>query len=232
MRSLGRRALLSGLLALTGCALAPAPPAPPCAAPAAAGEVIWLLHRGMHLELILPASGLEIGLPPPPLGIAAIAFGFGKRSFMRNEAGSLGELVLGVLPGEGVVEVTPLPAPPEPRPDRPVWRLALPPGGMGRLQRFLAESIARSAAGPRMIEALPSGRVLYAAVPRYSLAYTCNSWVADGLRRAGLPLRIEGVVLAADVLRQLPAWPGFCALDAPAGLRLAGSGPCQPLRWG
>jgi hypothetical protein len=41
------------------------------------------------------------------------------------------------------------------------------------------------------------------AVPRYSALYTCNTWAADTLRSAGLPVRSTMTLLAGQLWRQV-----------------------------
>lgn len=45
--------------------------------------------------------------------------------------------------------------------------------------------------------------VFYTATGRYYLSHTCNTWTAEALRVAGLPVSSTGVVFAAQVLDQL-----------------------------
>jgi hypothetical protein len=47
--------------------------------------------------------------------------------------------------------------------------------------------------------------VFYASAGTYNLSHTCNTWTAEALRVAGLPVNAAGVVFAGQVLGQLPA---------------------------
>jgi hypothetical protein len=184
-----------GLLA--GCAL---PPPAPCAA-LPEGPTAWVVDQGWHTEIALRAAAL-----PEPLarlrtlfpGAETLAFGFGKRSYVLAEAGEVAELLLGALPGPGVIQVKGLRvAPPEAWPGRTV-ALPLDDTGLAALTGYLWESIAPEAAG------LPlQGSLFLAARRDYTLGFTCNTWTAAVLQRAGLPVRPDGVVLARAVLAQL-----------------------------
>jgi len=44
----------------------------------------------------------------------------------------------------------------------------------------------------------------YASSGTYNLAHTCNTWTAEALRTAGLPVNAAGVVFSGQVLDQLP----------------------------
>ena len=194
----GRRKAAAGAIGLlAGCAL---PPPAPCAAPPE-GSKAWVVDQGWHTEIALRAATL-----PQPLarlrasfpGAETLAFGFGKRGYVLAEAGEMAELLLGPLPGPGVIQVKGLRlAPPATWPGRAI---ALPLGeaGLPALAAFLWESIAPGA------EALSlQGSLFLAASRDYSLGFTCNTWTAAALRRAGLPVDPAGVVLAGAVLAQL-----------------------------
>lgn len=129
---------------------------------------------------------------------------------MLAEAPGPAEWLAGPFPGEAALQVTAWPGP-------PAGALALPiaAGGMATLAAALEASFAP---GPALIEARP-GRRFYAAARGYHLGYTCNTWTAEMLAAAGLPVRPEGVVLARGVRAQAAALPGACR--APARPRMA-----------
>lgn len=196
----GRRKAMGMLLAplaLAGCAL---PPPAPCAA-VPDGPLAWVVDQGWHTEIALRAedlSGPLADLRTPFPGAETLVFGFGKRGFMLAEAGEIEELLLGPLPGPGVIQVRGMAAPPSLAwPGRAI-ALPLPERGLDRLRAFLWNSIAADAAALPLHDSL-----FYEAARGYSLLYTCNTWTAEGLRQAGLPVRPEGVVLARAVLAQL-----------------------------
>jgi hypothetical protein len=78
---------------------------------------------------------------------------------------------------------------------------------MARLQHYLAASFERDAAGAarRLRDGPYAGAVYFAAALRYSAGFTCNTWTAEALREAGLPVRVGGVVFAGQVMEQLRA---------------------------
>ncbi len=204
-----RRALLAGGAGLlAGCAT-PLPPTRACA-PLPAGSHLCVRERSWHTEIILPITAVR-----PPLdallatrpGAQSLAFGFGKRSYMLAEAGASGELLLGVLPGPGVVEVTAYAHAPRP----PRWRVPVAEAGLVALSAFLWRSmVADGGAASEEVGRFATGQVFYAATVGYSLAYTCNTWVADGLRAAQLAVEPDGVVFTAGVMAQVARLPGAC----------------------
>jgi uncharacterized protein DUF2459 len=76
--------------------------------------------------------------------------------------------------------------------------------GMDALARFVSSTYARDAAGDP-IDAKPGLSTLsrfYASTRRYSIAYTCNSWVAEGLHAAGCPATGSWPLTAGGLLEQ------------------------------
>ena len=102
--------------------------------------------------------------------------------------------------------VTPLYSPPrDSRTNAQVFELSLSTAGLDRLSNHLwivfeksgDASLRRLAAGPE------SGSVFYAATGTYSASYTCNTWTAEALRVAGIPVTPAGVVFASELTDQL-----------------------------
>ena len=77
--------------------------------------------------------------------------------------------------------------------------------GIGRLSEFLWDYLAADEQGtPRPIETGPFPQsVFYASAGTYNLSHTCNTWTAEALRVAGLPISAAGVGFAGQVLDQL-----------------------------
>ena len=211
-----RKAMALALGALAGCA---APPPVPCVV-APAGPVAWVVDQGWHTEIALRATDLTgplDGLRRLFPAAETLVFGFGKRSYVLAEAGAVEELLLGPLPGRGVVQVKGLSVAAPAAYGVQATALPLPQDGLLRLSDFLWASIARDAAG-RPVPAHPGplqDSLFYDASRGYSLLYTCNTWTVEALRHAGLPVEPAGVVLTRAVLAQLPAIPGACASRRP-----------------
>ena len=106
-------------------------------------------------------------------------------------------------PGPGIIEITG-------RADLPTGaiRLAVDRAGLAGLVTFLAGSLADPAAPPGIVSR--SGQHFHAARRGYSIAYTCNTWLAEALAAAGLAVRAQGVRLARGVLRQTATLPTAC----------------------
>src|SRR5258708_7785642 len=181
-------ALLLSLLA--GCAY---PELPTCNPAENGAPVAWVVDHGWHTEIGLPAEQvtgpLAIYRSIFP-GVRTLMFGFGKRTFITAKVQTASELIMGPLPGPAVIQVTGLSVPPGQAYAGRTIRLALPPGGSKRLSEFLWNAIGQAASGgPRLgADRLFPGTLFYAASRRYNLTYTCNTFTADALQQAWLPV--------------------------------------------
>lgn len=199
---LPRAAALAVALLAMGCSAPPRGPA--CVPPTDA--FAWVIHREWHTEIGLPARALNgplAGLRAAHPGAAVFLFGFGKRSWLEAAQGDVLALLAGPLPGAGLMQVTALSIEPEQAfgGRARLVRTPLPTGGWAALEGALAASFATDGTSP----ASRGGSSFFPAARGYSLAFTCNTWTAEMLRRAGLPVRDEGVVTAPAVMRQLEA---------------------------
>jgi hypothetical protein len=197
---LHRRAALALPLALPACAL---PGAPPPGAGCGPGAPFHVTASDWHSEVLLPAAWLPDLAPLGP-GLALVSLGFGQRDFFMAERPGLAEALAALAPGPAVIRARFLDAPPRAGGELEVAPLR---GGREGLVRFLAASFARDAAGrlPPPLLSLPPARHFLAAARRYSLAYTCNTWTAEALAAAGLPVAVAGTVSRGQVMAQARA---------------------------
>jgi len=157
-----------------------------------------LAERSWHTEIGLAVGDLGGGLASLGRdfpGAELLMFGFGKRHFILAQEPGIADFLAGPFPGEAALEVTGMPAPPS-----GALSLSVTPAGLASLVVALEASFAP---GPVLIEARERyARRFYAAARRYSLTYTCNTWTAELLRAAGLPVSATGVVLTRGVMAQ------------------------------
>jgi len=206
-----RAASAAVLLVALGLAACAGRPVPDCSIGLGSHDVVYVLSRGWHTEIGLAANRLA-----GPLGIfrtiypgvRALMFGYGKRTFLTAPPDDISEYLLGPVPGPAAIETVGLRvSPPDAYGREGMVALALPPGGAARLSAFLWQSLAHDGTGnPRLVGpgGFP-GSQFYAAVHGYSLAYTCNTWVADALHAAGLPVDPGGVVLSGQTMARVGA---------------------------
>jgi hypothetical protein len=79
---------------------------------------------------------------------------------------------------------------------------------MVRLSHWLWNELAKDAAGQaQRIAAGPYPQsIFYAATGSYDPSHTSNTWTAEALRIAGLPVNAAGVVFADQVTAQLASF--------------------------
>ena len=203
LKHTGRRRLPALLLlALSACTGASGE-TPPSLAPQPVGaETVSLITHGWHTDIAVPAS--EVSGPLTRFralfpGARSLIFGYGKRTFMIAPAHTLGEWVIGPFPGPAALEVSAISSDATTAYGTAhVQRLALPPGGAASLSAFLWQAFAKTSSGdPRYIaQGNFPGSLFYQAKSRYGLLHTCNTWSAEALAAAGLPLRPSGIIFS------------------------------------
>lgn len=216
-----RTSLLALLLLVAACSAAPVETQPPGTrsnAPAQAS--LYVLRRGRHTDLVIPAMRLSDPLAAVEAdfnGADWYVFGFGDRQYVLATHQNLWHTVLAPLPGAGLVLVTGL----HDTPERVYGAEHLAPlqvtsQQLEAVERFVWESLRQDAPGtvrPFMPGKLP-GNVYYASTHTYWGFYTCNTWTADALHQAGLPVRSGGVLFAGQVWDEVGKLPGATPMPA------------------
>jgi hypothetical protein len=77
--------------------------------------------------------------------------------------------------------------------------LRLPDGGLDAIAAFVTGGIA----GPLAPAPPGGGWLLLPARRRYSLGFTCNTWVMQALAEAGLPVPVDGIRLRGEAMAAL-----------------------------
>ena len=134
-----------------------------------------------------------------------LCFGFGERQYLLSADRGLLTQLSALLPSQSALLMTALRAPPAAAfGAENVVVLHVTPPAEAALQRFLWRSLDRDAAGApvRLADGPYPGSVFWTASGTYDAFNTCNTWTADGLRAAGLP--VGGPILfAGQVMSQV-----------------------------
>lgn len=194
--------LLTVLLALAACA---APDLPlPAASPRT--ETIFVIGRGWHTDIGLPAAATQGALAPVAArfpGLRVLSVGFGERAYvLSHDTGPFG-MLRALLPSESALLATGLSDTPQAAFGAAhVVALRVSAAGLARLQARIGDEIERDAAGlpVGLGEGPYPGSLFYAARGTYDAFNTCNSWTAAMLRVAGLDVPTLGVVFAGQVM--------------------------------
>lgn len=177
-------------------------------APSAPASV-YVLRRGRHTDLVLPVDTLDEHLSTLTADFTApryLVFGFGDRQYMLATHKNLWHALLAPIPGAGIMLVSGLQQTPQQAygADHLVG-LSLPAPQLRELQRFVWDSLEQDPPGavrPYMPGQLP-GNVYYASTYTYWGFYTCNTWTAEALQKAGQPVHSGGVLFAGQVWDQV-----------------------------
>jgi uncharacterized protein (TIGR02117 family) len=170
--------------------------------------VIYVIRRRWHTDIGFNAADVPLPLAAIRSTLPAaqyLLFGFGDRHYLMNKGRSTAGLLGAVWPGPGVVLVTGLTATPEKAfGNEGVIRLTLSADQARRLEDFVWKTLATTDSVPTGLEAGPyDGSYYYAATVGYSGLNTCNTWTAEALKVAGLPVNSFGVELSGQVWHQV-----------------------------
>lgn len=205
---LARQYLFAAALAIAGWLSAwaqevRAPEAPSTGDAPPRSETILVVRRGWHVDVGFPAEQISAPLDAVAQkfpGARYVFFGFGDRHYLLSQHHGLA--TLGALwPGAAVILVTALKATPgEAFGASAVVELHVTDTQLRAAQAFIWKSLAHGdevyAPGPY------DGSLYFSATARYSGLHTCNTWVAESLRAAGLPVRSRAVIFAGQIWSQ------------------------------
>lgn len=171
--------------------------------------VIYVARRGWHIDIGFGASDLTL----PLAAVAAdfpnvhyLFFGFGDRRYLAATNKNFPNMLAALWPGAAVLLVTGLVAAPgEAFGAEHVIRLEVTSAEAQAAQDFVWNSLAKPAtAGLNFYARGPyAGSLYYSALPRYSALHTCNTWAAEVLQAADLPIHSVGVVFAGELWSQV-----------------------------
>ena len=169
---------------------------------------ILVIKRSWHTDIGFDVTDLH-----PPLASLRSAlptahyllFGFGDKHYLTSHAGGINRLSGAVWPGEGLVLLTGLEVTPEAAfGAKAVVRLTVSDAQAKALQGFIWQTLATQGGTAKPLAPGPyEGSLYYDSPVRYSGLHTCNTWTAEGLRAAGLPIHTWGVEFSGQVWWQV-----------------------------
>jgi hypothetical protein len=179
----------------------------------AKSTIVYVVRRGWHIDVGFAAADIQ-----PPLnsvagqfpGVRYLFFGFGDRHYLlardRNASVSLGAL----WPGRGMILATALgSSPQEAFGTVHVAALAVTEVQSRNAQAFIQRSLDEQSTDRQSGAVKPygtgpyEGSLYFAATPRYSAFHTCNTWAAESLAAAALPIHSAGVIFAGQLWAQV-----------------------------
>jgi hypothetical protein len=197
------------LILLVACSAAPPRLAQDqTALPPGSSTVIYVIKRKWHIDIGFAAADLQ----PPLAALRAdfpaaeyVLFGFGDRHYLLAQDRGFGGMLAALRPGPGLMLITGLkstlqaafgadnviviPVSAEQARDAQafIWHGLSAPNG----------TIAPLLAGPY------EGSLYYSSSVGYSAWHTCNTWAAETLRAASLPVHSFGVELSPQLWVQV-----------------------------
>lgn len=172
-------------------------------------RTVWVLGHGWHTSIVVRRADIASGIWPerddfPRAGFIEIAWG--DRGFYVAERGTLWlALKAAFVSPESVLHVVGFSTPiAQYFPGSDIIEVTVSARGFDELSRFIHESYARNAEGQttRLSRGQYGTSSFYRAIGNYHLLNTCNNWVAQALRAAGLPVTPAYAMTAGNVLRQ------------------------------
>jgi len=170
--------------------------------------VIYVARRGWHIDIGFAAADLQ----PPLKSLTAqfadvkyVFFGFGDEHYLQTKNHSAPTLLVALWPGRALILATALSSTPREAFGTPhVIAFAVTLRQAYDAQMFVWRSLVTQA---QMIQSYAPGpypgSLYFAAIPTYSALHTCNTWAAQALAAAGLPIHSAGVIFAGQLWRQL-----------------------------
>ena len=181
------------------------PPAPQDSA------VIYVARRGWHVDIGFAAADLQ-----PPLkslinefpGVQYLFFGFGDRRYLLAKHHNAPVLLSALWQGSGMILATGLTSPPPIAFGAShVAALAVTVRQASDAQAFVWYSLDKQSSDNTPVKSYApgpyEGSLFFTATPKYSAFHTCNTWAAESLAAAALPIHSAGVVFAGQLWAQV-----------------------------
>jgi Protein of unknown function (DUF2459) len=198
--------LLACCALLVGCSSAPPHRAqqPPAGSPEPS-TIIYVVKRAWHVDIGFAAADLQ-----PPLArlrselpnARFVLFGFGDRHYLLDQDRGPFGMLAALWPGPGLMLVTGLDGTAQAAfGETNVVEIRVSAQQALDAQQFVALSL--TAAQDGAVAPLRPGpypdSLYYVASQPYSAWHTCNTWAAEALHAAGLPVHSAGVALSGQL---------------------------------
>jgi Protein of unknown function (DUF2459) len=166
--------------------------------------LIYVIKRKWHVDIGFGAPDVR-----PPLaalraefpGTQFLLFGFGDRHYLLDEDRGLRGALAALWPGPGVILVTGLATTLQTAfgADN-VIEIPVTTAQLRLVQNFVWQSLSGQDSAVAPLRAGPyEGSLYYSSSQAYSAVHTCNTWAAQALQAAGLPVHSFGVELSGQL---------------------------------
>lgn len=200
------------LVLLQGCAATP--PLQHAAVATNSGATLIVVRRGWHIDVGFSTAQLQAplaGLSESFADSQYLLFGFGDKHYLVAKHKSFPQMLGALWPGEAMMLVTSLDVAPEQAfggqeaiRDEEVARIPVSAAQAQAAQAFIWESFFQQGSVPGIYADGPyPGSAFYLSAYPYSVFHTCNTWAAEVLQAAGLPVHTTGVMFAGQLWSQV-----------------------------
>lgn len=147
------------------------------------------------------------GLLQPARDAQYFMFGWGNRRFYMAPNPTFGMDIAALFPSQSVMLVEDCNSPPRAcySPEVQLHAVPVTANGLEHLDGYLVASLQTDAQG--RLEPLAPGpdadSKFYPSGLSYDAFHTCNTWTAEALHDAGVPINYHGVIFADQLWRQL-----------------------------
>ena len=170
---------------------------------------VWVVQHGWHARVAVARVDVDPSIWPESRDLVDVQYlevGWGDAAFYRAENPGVGLALRAALgSGGSALHVVALPASPDRIfAGREVVEMRLSRPGFRALVRFVDGTFARDGRGraPRLGPGLYGISAFYPARGHYHLLNTCNTWIADALRSAGVPITPAYAMTAGNLMWQ------------------------------
>jgi uncharacterized protein (TIGR02117 family) len=168
---------------------------------------VFVVHDDWHSAVVLRTADLSPEMLPELRdfpGAKYLEFSWGDREYFPHPDPGVGLALKAAFWSSGsilhVVGVSDSPA--ISYPNAEIITIGLPAAGFQRLVKFVSETFSRShLESSEARPGLSANARFYLAQGRFSILRTCNTWVAEALQAAELPIAPGWVITAASLGR-------------------------------
>src|SRR6202163_3347460 len=170
--------------------------------------VIYVIKRKWHVDIGFAAADLQ-----PPLALLRadfpaaryLLFGFGDRHYLLDKDRGFAGMLAALWPGAGLMLATGLTTSTQAAfGENNVIEIPLSAEQTRNVQQFVWQSLsAEGGAVAPLLAGAYGGSLYHAASQGYSALHTCNTWSAEALRAANLPVHSFGIALSGQLWIQV-----------------------------
>ncbi len=173
--------------------------------------MLYVIREKWHVDIGFAAADLMVPLTALSanfIGARYLIVSFGDRHYLVAKDKEFSGMLEALWPGPGVIMAYGLTTSPSDAFGVPqVISIAVTLAQERAAQAFVWESLSKQGTSIESYAAGPfEGSLYFEATHSYSALYTCNTWAAEVLQAAGLPIRRAGVVFAGQLWSQVLQW--------------------------